>query len=187
VLGAALADRGEFALAKASFDTSLRLAPNAFEILTFYAGWADGLGETERGGEMADRAIRLNPNYPAWAAGIFSETYFAAGRDADALQMLDHLRPENYGESRWVVRAGALASLGRMADAKTTMRQTLEQFPDLTIESYINRNRLSDDLRAHLIETMRLAGFPSCAKSPADLSVESGRLPECVAKGEKQD
>ncbi len=98
VLGSALAERGEFALAKASFDTSLRLAPNAFEILTFYAGWADSLGETERGAEMADRAIRLNPNYPAWAAGIFSWTYFAAGRDADALQMLGRLRPENYGE-----------------------------------------------------------------------------------------
>jgi TolB-like protein/class 3 adenylate cyclase len=185
VLGSALAERGELALAKASFDTSLRLAPNAFEILTFYAGWADSLGETERGAEMADRAIRLNPNYPAWAAGIFSWTYFAAGRDADVLQMLGRLRPENYGESRWVVRAGALASLGRTEEAKMTMRQTLEQFPNLTIESFINRNRFSGDLRAHLIETMRLAGFPSCAKSPTDLSDESGRLPECVAKREK--
>ena len=68
-----------------------------------------------------------------------------------------------------------------------TMRQTLEQFPNLTIESFINRNRFSGDLRAHLIETMRLAGFPSCAKSPADLSDESGRLPECGAKREKQN
>jgi hypothetical protein len=134
---------------------------------------------------MADRSIRLNPNYPAWAAGIFSWTYFAAGRDVDALQMLGHLRPENYGEERWVMRAGALASLGRTAEAKTTMRQALEQFPDLTIERYINRNRLSDDLRVHLIETMRLAGFPSCAKSPADSSGESGRLPECVARPEE--
>jgi Flp pilus assembly protein TadD len=180
VLGSALAERGEFALAKASFDTSLQLAPNAFEILVFYAGWADSFGETERGAEMADRAIRLNPNYPAWAAGIFSWTYFAAGRDADALQMLDRLRPENYGESRWVVRAGALASLGRTAEAKVTMRQALERFPDLTIEGFVNKNNTSSDLRLHLIETMRLAGFPSCAKSPADLTDESRRLPACM-------
>ena len=39
---------------------SLRLAPNAFEILAFYAGWAAELGEAERGGEMAHGAIRLN-------------------------------------------------------------------------------------------------------------------------------
>ncbi len=79
VLGSALAERGEFALAKASFDTSLRLAPNAFEILIFYAGWAASLGETERGAEMADRAIRLNPNYPMWAAGILQLDLFRGG------------------------------------------------------------------------------------------------------------
>ena len=186
VLGSALAERGEFALAKASFDTSLRLAPNAFEILIFYAGWADSLGETKRGAEMADRALRLNPNYPTWAAGILSWTYFAADRDADALQMLDRLRPENYGD-RWVVRAGALASLGRTAEAKMTMRQALERFPDLTIEGFVNRNNISGDLRLHLIETMRLAGFPPCAKSPAGLSDELGRLPECMANREKQN
>ncbi|WP_436173985.1 adenylate/guanylate cyclase domain-containing protein [Mesorhizobium sp. LjNodule214] len=187
VLGSALAERGEFALAKASFDTSLRLAPNAFEILMFYAGWAASLGEPERGAEMGDRAIRLNPNYPVWAAGILSWTYFAAGRNADALQMLDRLRPENYGESRWVVRAGALASLGRTAEAKMAMRQALERFPGLTIEGFVYRDNGSGDLRLHLIETMRLAGFPSCAQSPADLSDGSGRLPECMVDRKEQN
>jgi hypothetical protein len=42
-------------------------------------------------------------------------------------------------------------------------------------------------LGPHLIETMRLAGFPPCAKSPADLRVaEPARLPECMANREKQ-
>ena len=136
VLGSALAERGEFALAKASFDTSLRLAPNAFEILAFYAGWAADLGEAERGAEMADRAVRLNPNYPTWSAQIFGWTYFVAGRYEDAVQMLDRLTPENFGGFGWVARAGALASLGRMAEAEATVRQALERFPDLTIESF---------------------------------------------------
>ena len=185
VLGSALGERGDIALAKASFDTSLRLAPNAFEILVFYAGWADVLGETERGAEMADRAIRLNPNYPAWAAGIFSWTYFAAGRDANVLHMLDRLAPENYGENRWVVRAGALASLGRIEEAKMAARQALERFPDLTVERYINRNTISSNLRQHVIETMRMAGFPACAKSAADVPPASVRLPECMANAQK--
>src|SRR6185503_7666510 len=114
VLGAALAERGELALAKASFDTSLRLAPNAFEILTFYAGWAAALGEAEHGVEMADKAVRLNPNYPTWSAQIFGWTYFLGRRYEDAVQMLGRLTPENYGNFGWVARAGALASLGRM-------------------------------------------------------------------------
>ena len=86
-----------------------------------------------------------------------------------------------------MVRAGALASLGRTAEAETAVRQALERFPDLTIESYINGDNSSGDLRLHLIETMRLAGFPPCAKSPADLSDESGRLPECMADRKKQN
>ncbi len=188
VLGSALVERGELAPAKASFDTSLRLAPNAFEILAFYAGWAANLGEAERGAEMADRAVRLNPNYPTWSAQIFGSTFSAAGRYEDALQMLDRLRPENYGDFGWVARAGALAALGRTAEAEATVRQALERFPDLTIESYVYGQSLSDDFRQHLIEAMRLAGFPPCAKSPADLRVaEPVRLPDCTADREKQD
>ena len=136
VLGSALAERGEFNLAKASFDTSLRLAPNAFEILTFYAAWAPNLGEAELGSEMADRAVRLNPNFPTWSAQIFGSTYFAAGRYDDALQMLGRLTPENYADFGWVARAGALASLGRTAEAEAAVRQALERFPDLTIERF---------------------------------------------------
>jgi TolB-like protein len=188
VLGSALAERGEFALAKVSFDTSLRLAPNAFEILAFYAGWAADLGEAEHGAEMADKAVRLNPNYPIWSAQIFGWTYFAAGRYEDALQMLARLTPENYGDFTWVARAGALASLGRSAEAEATVRQALERFPDLTIESYVYGAPRASDLRLHLIETMRRAGFPPCAKSPPPVrSAEPERLPECMASREKQN
>jgi TolB-like protein/predicted Zn-dependent protease len=188
VLGSALADRGEFALAKASFDTSLRLAPNAFEILALYAGWASNLGEVERGAEMADRAIQLNPNYPTWSAQVFGWAYFAARRYEDALQMLDRLTPENYGVYGWVARAGALASLKRTAEAEATVRQALERFPDLTIESYVYGQAMAGDLGPHLIEIMRTAGFPPCAKTSAYLRIaERARLPECIASREKQN
>ena len=187
VLGSALAERGEFNLAKASFDTSLRLAPNAFEILTFYAAWAPNLGEAELGSETADRAVRLNPNFPTWSAQLFGSTYFAAGRYDDALQMLGRLTPENYADFGWVARAGALASLGRMAEAEAAVRQARERFPDLTIERFVYGQNVSDKLRLHLIETMRLAGFPPCVKSPADLSDGSGRLPECMTNRKEQN
>jgi tetratricopeptide (TPR) repeat protein len=180
VLAAALAERGEIAPAKASFDTSLRLAPNAFEILARYAGWAAELGEAERGAEMADRAVRLNPNFPTWSAQIFGWIYFVVGRHEDALQMLNRLTPENYGAWGWVARAGALASLGRTAEAEATVRQALERFPDLTIEGYVYAESLNSDTRRHLIETMRLAGFAPCAK-PEDIAklTKPFRLPEC--------
>jgi TolB-like protein/class 3 adenylate cyclase len=188
VLGSALASRGEFALAKASFDTSLRLAPNAFEILALYAGWAANLGEAERGAEMADKAVRLNPNYPTWSAQVFGWTYFAARRYEDALQMFGRLTPENYGDFGWVARAGALASLGRAAEAEATVRQALDRFPDLTIEGYVYGQSMAGDLGPHLIETMRRAGFPPCAKTLANLRIaEPGRLPECMTNSQGQN
>jgi len=188
VLGSALAWRGELAQAKASFDTSLRLAPNAFEILTFYAGWAAELGEAERGAKMADKAVRLNPNFPTWSAQIFGWTYFAAGRYEAALRMLDRLTPENYGDFGWVARAGSLASLGQTVEAEATVRKALERFPQLTIEGYVYGQSMSDNFRPHLIESMRLAGFPSCVKSPADLRVaEPVGLPDCMTDRAKQE
>jgi len=188
VLGSALATRGELTQAKASFDTSLRLAPNAFEILTLYAGWAAELGEAERGAEMADRAVRLNPNYPTWSAQIFGWTYFAAGRYEDALQMLDRLTPENYGDFGWVARAGSLASLGRTAEAEATVRQALERIPELTIEGYAYGQSMSDNFRPHLIESMRLAGFPPCGKAEQMPDIaEPVRLPECAPGRAKPD
>ncbi len=87
-----------------------------------------------------------------------------------------------------MARAGSLASLGRTAEAKETVRQVLERVPDLTIESYVYGQSMAGDLGPHLIETMRLAGFPPCAKSPADLRVaKPERLPECIANREKQN
>jgi tetratricopeptide (TPR) repeat protein len=128
---------------------------------------------------MADRAVQLNPNFPTWSAQIFGWTYFAVGRYENALQMLDRLTPENYGAWGWVARAGALASLGRTAEAEATVRQALERFPDLTIEGYAY-GETNSDTRRHLIETMRLAGFPPCAK-PEDIAnlTKPLRPPEC--------
>ena len=60
---------GDLARAEAEFDKALSLNPNSADILTFYAGWASSFGEPEKGVEAAERAMRLNPNMPAWALG----------------------------------------------------------------------------------------------------------------------
>ena len=50
--------------AEAEFDIALRLNPGSADIMTLYALWANAFGKPERGAEAADKAIRLNPNYP---------------------------------------------------------------------------------------------------------------------------
>ncbi|OWK26485.1 hypothetical protein AJ87_05065 [Rhizobium yanglingense] len=79
-----LANKGDMGRAKAELDTALRLAPGSSEILTFYSGFAAHFGEPERGAQMVDQVMRLDPNYPMWTSNFFSPAYFMAGRYEDA-------------------------------------------------------------------------------------------------------
>jgi tetratricopeptide (TPR) repeat protein len=183
VLGSSFGDRNDLVRAKAEFDTALRMAPNQFEILTFYAFLASSFGEPQRGAEMVDQAIRLNPNYPMWSKRIFAAAYFMAGRYEDALRIQDQMGPENYGRRMWVYRPAALAATGRTMEAKTALAESLKWFPDLTIEGFLNISDTTENDGRRLIETMRLAGFPACAK-PDQLAqiAKPVRLPECTAQ-----
>ena len=183
VLGHMLGFRGEFDRAKTELDIALRLNPGSFGILTYYLGWASTFGEPERGAEMADRAIRLNPNYKPWASNPLRSAYFMAGRYEDALKVMERLTPDNYNKYAWVERAASFAVLGRKAEAEATVKEALRRYPDLTIESYRQRPGFNDAEHQRHIETMRLAGFPPCAKPEALAKLAKPlRLPECSAE-----
>ena len=183
VLGLSFGDRNDLARAKAELDTALRMAPNQFEILIFYAILASTFGEPQRGAEMVDQAIRLNPNYPMWSTRVFAAAYFMAGRYEDALRMQDRMGPENYGRRMWAYRPAALAATSRTPEAKAALTEALKWFPDLTIEGFVNIPDTNENDRRRLIETMRLAGFPPCAKPEALAGfVKPVRLPECVER-----
>jgi tetratricopeptide (TPR) repeat protein len=182
VFGMSLGMQDDLVHAKAEFDTALSLAPSAAEILIFYSAWASTFGEPERGADMADQVIRLNPNYPMWSANLFSYAYFMAGRYEDVLRVMDRMTPDNYLQDTWAMRAGALAATGRAEEAKTSVRKALERHLDLTIEGMANQPGFNDAERQRLIDTMRLASFPLCAKPEALAEIDNPlRLPECQA------
>ena len=180
VLGHVLATRGEFDQAKSAFETALRLSPSSFSILVYYVRWASTFGEAERGALLADRAIRLNPNYRPWAGGFLRWAYFMAGRYKDALQAMERQTPDNYSKHAWVQRAASFAVLGRPEEARATLGETLKRYPDLTVEGYVSDPSFNDTDREHLVRTMKLAGFPACA-TPDQLGrlAKPIRLPEC--------
>ncbi|MER8612598.1 adenylate/guanylate cyclase domain-containing protein [Mesorhizobium sp. M0435] len=180
-LGMSFGERGDIARAKAEMDTALRLAPGSAEILTFYAGWASAFGEAERGADMVDQVIRLDPNYPMWTSGPFSYAYYMVGRYEDALKMLERLTPDNYEKWRWVVHSSSLAGLGRIEEAKVFVKEALKRHPDLTVEGMVNEPGMSAAERRRFIETMQLAGFPVCASDEQLAKLSSPqRLPECL-------
>ena len=117
-LGISLRYRGEIARTRSEFDTALAITPDAFEILALYAGWASSFGEAQRGAEMADRAVRLVPDFPDWSAKQFSNAYFMVGRHEDALGMLDRLSPDNDTLSTRTTRAAALAAVSQNKEAR---------------------------------------------------------------------
>ena len=78
-------DARRFVRAEAEYETALRLAPNAAEILIFYIGWASTFGKPEKGADLVERAIRLDPNYPNWANRPFALANFMAGRYGKAV------------------------------------------------------------------------------------------------------
>ena len=129
---------------------------------------------------MADQAIRLDPNFQPWAAGLFAYTYFAADRYEDSLRMLARLSSETYNRFHAMMRAASPAALGRIEEAQTWVAHALELYPDMTIEEFVNQPGYNEDERRRFVETMRLAGFPVCAE-PARLEGidKPVRLPEC--------
>jgi TolB-like protein/Flp pilus assembly protein TadD len=183
VLGISLALRNDFKRAKSEFDTALHLAPDALDILTLYAGWASRFGEPERGAEIGDRVVGLEPDFPILAARQFSYAYFMAGRYEDALTMIDRLSTDNYSGLTWAMHAAALAVIGQIDEAREWVGKALAAKPDLAIETMAYEPGFSDAERQRLIDTMQLAGFPLCANSDTPGEVEKlRRRPKCGVK-----
>jgi tetratricopeptide (TPR) repeat protein len=180
VLGVQIAYDGDFERGKAELETALRLNPGSADILALAAGWSSTFGDPARGAELADQAIRINPSYPASITVNFFMAYFMAGRHDDSLRIINQQRLENQTRFSWVIRAANYAALGQLEEAKAATREALEHHPDLTAEGFANEPGFNETERKKLAETMRKAGFPSCAK-PEQLSALENpfRLPEC--------
>ena len=180
-MGDAFAMAEDLARAEAELDEALRLNPGSAELLTMYAVWGISFGKPERGAEAADKAIRLNPRFLPWQARPLSHAYFVVGRYDDALRMLERLSPDQWTEGVVVRRAGALAGVGRMEEARAAVADALKRFPDLTIEGFVSGPGGSDLERQRYIEAMRAANFPACAR-PETLArfAKPMRLPECA-------
>jgi TolB-like protein/class 3 adenylate cyclase len=183
LLGWALGFQGNFAASEAEFETAMRLNPGDAEILAAYSAWASAFGHPERGLEAADRAVRLNPNYQVWDGWNFSWAYFAADRYEDTLRILERIPKNKYLLYCWVLRAASYAATGKSTEAKAAVSDALMRYPLLTIEGFTGTVVWTDADRKRLIEPMRAAGFPVCAKTETlAKNPQLVRLPECLSK-----
>jgi tetratricopeptide (TPR) repeat protein len=75
-MGSHLTLKGDGKAGDRYYQRALELGPNNTDVLILLA-WTWSFSATpERGAEMADRAVRLNPHYPFWWNSALSRAYF---------------------------------------------------------------------------------------------------------------
>jgi TolB-like protein/Tfp pilus assembly protein PilF len=180
-LGAGFRLEGDFVRAGTAFETALAIAPHVTDVEAYFAGWAATGGNPDRGIALADEVMRLNLDYSPLIARQFARAYFMAGRYRAALRMIDRLPDDALTPALRAMKASALAAVGQPIQAADAAAKAIAAVPGLSIDGLASAPGLAEAERGRLIETMRLAGFPSCpGPRAAQTLTGASRLPECT-------
>ena len=169
-LGPALA-LGHYALAFVYFsrkemvpfraEAEKTLAPNPMDgsVMGILGVLIDHAGEFERGCQMVEAAMQLNPNYP----GLFRFPLFATAyrqrKYAEALELAVRINMPNFFHAH-AARAAALGQLGQREAAEKELREVLALRPDFATAARREYAKWYDsDLVEHLIDGLRKAGL----------------------------
>jgi TolB-like protein len=187
-LADALCSKGSFDACKLEYERAIQISPNAFEVLVSYAGWASALGAAKEGAEAADRAIRMFPAYPVFAARAFPYAFLMVRRYEDAIKSATRIPPAARRPFDFVVYAASLGLAGRTEDAKVVVAAGVAAFPAvLNVEAQVNRSDWAPHELPLVQEGMQKAGFPTCAPekdaSGAPILPPKKRLPGCSTGG----
>jgi TolB-like protein/class 3 adenylate cyclase/Flp pilus assembly protein TadD len=167
--------------AEIEFKRALQLNPNSADILAYYAGFVENALNPEHAVELAERAIRLSPDGPLWAAGLYRSVFYHVGRFEEAWHWHE-TRPRGRKDFKdYHYDAILLAELGRAEEARAAVAEMLKVFPDHSIEYFVGEPGLPEWEVELITGSMRKAGFPLCAnenvlKEFPDLI----RMPECI-------
>ncbi len=183
-LGFAAGSLGRNAEGLAATERAVELAPSYAEILIQAANSMPFFGKPERGVELCERALRLNPAAPAWYYMNCITSDFLVGRYRAAVEASDHAAPLSELNPQLLVwRAASLAELGREEDAAATLEMLRRRYPEVSFEYLINNGWTFERQRDQdqILASARKAGVRVCATA-AELSAyaQPRRLPECL-------
>ena len=111
------------------------LAPNNADLLILIAWLLPQLGEPDRAVALAEKALRLNPNYPYWYNQGLRYVYFF-GRQFDKSVKYSKLVSDPFATD-YAFLAAASAMTGDMADAKSAAAQVVRVDPNWNVEKDI--------------------------------------------------
>ena len=183
-MGSYLTLKGDGEAGDRYYQRALELGPNNADVLVLLA-WAWSYSATpERGAEMADRAIRLNPHYPFWWNSALTRAYFHVRAFEKAYTFAKSMGAAAPNEAAML--AMTAARLGRREEAARAAESVGRMDPDWTVEGMYGFYLPSRPAQL-LVESAVLAGLPVCM-TVAQLADNKGaaRLQECDAVRARQ-
>lgn len=153
---------GDLGNALASVDRALEIDPNYADGYTVGAHINTYAGNFEKAAEMINRATRLNPRYSFNEIQVMGNMDYLQGRYEQAAAHYEEVLRRNplmLMGRKWL--AATYAQLGREADAKWEVEETLMIMPDFSLarEAETIPIRRPEDLQNY-IGGLRRAGFP---------------------------
>jgi len=121
---------GDDAGCRASIETALRLNPNNSEILADAAMILVTLDGSDRGRDMAEKAIAINPGHPAWYYASLAIYHILKGNKAEALKAAEEGAPDGSPMGGYML-AAALRLNGNDAMANQALASLYATFPEV--------------------------------------------------------
>ncbi len=151
--------RKETASFQAEAEKALALNPMDGSVMGIVGVLINCAGELDRGCQIAEAAMQLNPNHSAlfrWAA--FTKAY-AEGKYTEALECAVRINMPNYFYA-YSARAAALGQLGQRDAARKELRELLALRPDFATAVRQEYAKWHDAKTVeHMIEGLRKAGL----------------------------
>jgi len=143
-------------------ETALNLNPHSPYTVGAIGYFHVHRGETERGIELLDRAIAVNPCHPAWFRVGYVIDYLTRQEYQQALVETQTYHPF-MGFWSDVALAAILGKLGRVDEARPHIDRLTEQKPDFAprAREILSRTLKVDSLIDEVIDGLRVAGMPA--------------------------
>jgi adenylate cyclase len=142
----------------AEYAQALVLNPNDSDILAEYADALSYVEQPERGLELMDKAMRLNPHYPDWYLWYLADIYDVMGRSDEVIAAVRRMHDPSEGQR---LLASHCAHLGRMEEAEAAAREVLRLHPHFRVSEWRKRPPYRDPAPLErYVEGLRKAGLP---------------------------
>jgi TolB-like protein/Tfp pilus assembly protein PilF len=169
-----------------AFERALRINPRNASAVAWVGSMLTSAGEYERGNQLTERAMAINPSHPGWWHFSVFTRELAAGNFVEALKAA---RRVNIPDFFWMQFAVAAASgqLGLAAEGKEAAQEAIRLAPvlgeDNGLREFVSRWYWDESVREALLEGFINARSDARAGARAEVPSAAGIRPPSSSSG----